>query len=262
MKILLRNFGGNQYVWKTAKYHNDHFYVNGEQVNETSIVSIVNDNRKNYVQCSSCGEVFKKGSAKFHEHRANAIKPETCFNCCHMTIDYMNSLHRTFKRDEDGGYIQKSEDLVILRCANSGSWHDYDIESVEAINNCKKRQCANATEMEIEDFFTRYPGVFDDILTMDVLLDSGCNIPNIMGYGDSYDIESCDNYILGAYINRLGIVDMFYAWYNGDKYWMYYSKKYDMLFKARRNKYVPIEPWDIPTGVLNEIKNKIAKFYR
>ena len=265
MKILLRNYGREQYVWKTAKYHNDAFYVNRDKIKQDNIVSIINDNRKNHIECSCCGQTFKKGSRKFQEHKENAAKIETCFGCPHMIVDYDKEIKRIYRRDKNGHFIQKSEDYVTLRCTKSGLWEYDKIESDEAINNCKKRQCGDATEIEINDFFINNPGAFDHIITVDTLLDARyyVGISREEYEFASYDIDDESDYAIGVCINRLGIVDSFYVWYNGDKHFVYYSKKYNELYESDMfRKYSIWHPWDMENEMRAEIKANIAKFYR
>ena len=261
MKILLRNYASQQYVWKTAQYRNGIFFINTNKIKQNNIVSILNDNRKNRVECSCCGETFRKGDPSFHAHKENAIKPETCFNCPNMTFEYDEDIKRTLKRDKDGSFIQKSTDRVTLRCTRSGLWTYDNILSQEAINNCVKRRCANATEIEISDFFTKNPGAFDDILTIDALLDYGYNV-DVCDCDNYCDLDYEEEYSIGACINKLGIVDCFYVWYDGDRHYLYYSKKYNELFHSDLyNRYDPWFSWSMSDEMRNEIKNRIARFY-
>ena len=261
MKILLRNYNGHPYVWATAKYNNNRFHVNGDQQSESNIVSIINDNRKKYVQCSSCGQVFRRGDPKFYTHKANAIKPETCFGCKHLIPDENHTLSRKYKVNPDGSFSEILEISVELKCAESGFWTYYDINSRTAINSCPKRQCANATEMEIDDFFTKHPGVFDDIITIDRLLDEGYEVGLQEVYDSKYDIEYEDEYTIGVVINCIGIVDYFYVWYNGDRYYVYYSKRYNELY-CDCGGYTRWNPSSMDDNLRTEIKNKIEKLYR
>jgi hypothetical protein len=262
MKILLREYDYKYYVWETAKYNNGKFYVNGRVQNENNIVSIMNDNRKNYVQCSCCGQVFRKGDKRFQQHKENAIKPETCFGCRHLYIgdSYINK--SKFVCNPDGTFTEKLEKTVELQCDTVGLWNNYSINSEKAISGCKKRQCATAMELEIVDFFTQYPGAFDDIITIDSVLDEGYVASIGRGDGSSYDIVIEDDYRLGVFINSLGIVDCFYLWYEGDKHWFNYSKKYDELFMDNRDGYEPLKINGLPIELKDHIKNLIRKFYR
>ena len=53
MKVLLREFGNEQYVWKNVKIDSDtSFIVDGKRVLQTNVVSVFRDNRTNFVKCS------------------------------------------------------------------------------------------------------------------------------------------------------------------------------------------------------------------
>ena len=261
MKILLRETDGEHYEWRTAKYNEGNFYVDGEKVRQTNIVSIVNDNRKNYIQCSCCGQVFRKGDRRFQKHKENAIKCETCFGCRSLYTENRIQTTKKYVMNPDGSFSEKIENNVELYCSKVSFWKTYSIASDTAINNCPKRQCATATEMEIKDFFTEYRGAFDDIITIDSLLDNGYDVRISERSANRYDIEIYDDYTIGVQINPLGIVDKFYVWYEGDRYWLHYSRRYDELFYDG----LEYEVWNMdymPTEMRNEIKEIIAKLYR
>lgn len=263
MKILLREYNGEKYVWETAKYRNGKFYVDGSDIAQTRVISIVNDNRKNYVQCSCCGEVFRRGDhRRFQEHKENAIYPETCFGCPHLSVGSVYKSNVKYTYNPDGTFCESLKREVELQCSQASGWSYAEITSDRAIRSCKKRQCANAVEIEIEDFFTQYPGVFDDIITIDALLDAGHNVKIPSRYDDGYTIVYEDAYEIQAVINTIGIISSFNVFYQGDWVNIHYSKKYDKLFRERRCKY---EEWNSPfmdPSDYNEIKAHIAKLYR
>lgn len=260
MKILLREYCSERYVWKTAKYKNGKFYVDEEPEPQCNIVSIVNDNRKNYIQCSCCGQVFRRGDRRFQMHKENASKPETCFGCSHLCESIIKITANKYIVNPDGSFSQKIKRNIVLKCDRTGVWTYSSINSERAINQCSKRQCKNATEMEIIDFFTRYPGAFDDIITVDRLLDEGYSVGVRDGMESTYDIMWEDDYTIGVLINRLGIIDRFYIWYGGEKYTVFYSKKYDELF-YNCGEYVMWNILGLDNNIRNEIKTKIAKLY-
>lgn len=261
MKILLRDYYGEKYAWKTAKYNEHKFYVEGESVKETNVVSIINDNRKNYIECSCCGQVFRRGDRRFETHKANAIKPETCFDCPHLCTENEMVTKTSFTIGYDGCFVRKIEEEVYLTCSRSGIWSYNGIMSREAINNCKKRQCADAEEINIVDFFTENPSVFDDIITIDSLLDNGYDVIMNERNGLQTDIIWEEDYTIGVVINHLGIVDRFHVWFNCDKYPVYYSKRYNELFTECRGAYAVWNPIGLNKEMRNEIKAYIAKLY-
>lgn len=261
MKILLRAYNGKRYTWETAKYNNGSFYVNGSEMSKCNIVSILNDNRKNYVQCSSCGQVFRRGDKKFEEHKAKAKSHEPCLGCTRLHIREAKTTNSKLIACPEGGFKETLTRNVVLECTNTG-WFSYDsIMSDEAIQGCKKRQCENATEIEISDFFTKHPGAFDDIITIDTLLDNGYDV----GYNytsSEYEYPMVDDeYSLYAVINNIGIVDRFYVSYCGESWEVYYSKKYDKLFYDYRG-YATWDPIELDCMQVDEIKETIAKLYR
>ena len=114
MKILLRMYDDAEYVWKTAKYRNGHFYVNGNLCGESNIVSVINDNRKKYIQCSSCGKIFRKNDPKFEIHKQNAENPSTCLDCPHLYINTGRTTKQKFVINPDGSQVEKIEREVFL----------------------------------------------------------------------------------------------------------------------------------------------------
>ena len=261
MKILLRDYYGNKYVWKTAKYNNKKFHVEGDSIKETNVVSVINDNRKNYIECSCCGQVFRRGDRRFKTHKANAIKPETCFDCPNLCVDNEMTNKISYAINADGCFVRKIEEEVILTCSNSGIWSYSNIMSNDAIIHCKKRQCVDAEEANIVDFFIMNPGVFDDIITIDSLLDNGYNVMMNDRSGVQTDIIREEDYTIGVVINHLGIVDRFHIWFNCDKYVMFYSKRYNELFTESRGEYTIWNPIGLGAEMRNEIKAYIAKLY-
>lgn len=259
MKILLRKWNDEHYVWKTAKYNNNHFYVNGNEVNEVEIVSIVNDNRKKYFQCSCCGQVFRKGDPRFETHKENALKPSACFDCPHLSVHRLSHKVPKYVMAPDGTYREKVEYAVTLECSKTGVWSYDSIDSDSAIESCKKRQCYNATEVEIQDFFTDYPGVFDDIITVDALLDNGYDV-NLRVGSITHTITDEWSYTIEAYINKLGIVDHFVIYYGDGKYDVYYSKRYHKLF-CYCGGYAEWSIYNMDEKTETEIKEEIARLY-
>lgn len=261
MKILLREYNRAPYVWVTAKYNENQFVVNGEKISQCRIVSVINDNRKNYIQCSCCGQTFKRGSRKFQIHKENASKPQTCFDCPYLKTENERIMASKYTMDENGNATQILERSVRLVCGRYGYWEHPLINSEDAVCYCKKRQCADATEMEITDFFTEYPGAFDDIITVDKLLDM--NIPITLKNNRSTEWEFAleDDYTIGVSVNRLGIVDHFFVWFEQECYYVYYSKKYNEIYWDC-GQYTPFYLEEMDNSTREEIKEEIAKLYR
>ena len=261
MKILLRRYGDLRYVWETAKYNGNRFVVNGETVDETNIVSIINDNRKNYVRCSSCGRMFPKNGNKFEKHKEESSSINPCLNCPKLRAKEISPTKKRFIFRDDGTCVERKDTSVELLCHYS-MWNSFFIDSDEALETCKFRQCEHADAKEITDTFTKYPGVFDDIITVDKILDNGYS--RIL-YSDSNETPYVldDDRIIVAYVNKLGIVDRFTV-ENDCYYWtVWYSKKYSRLFTCddfAGDRYAEWKP-DMSEEKAKEITDFIAKFY-
>ena len=254
MKILLRRYDGQPYVWKTAKYDGKYFRVDGMEMYEENIISVMNDNRKNYIRCSSCEKIFPRNGKQFLKHQKASCGVGPCMTCRKLRIDNISEAKVKYVVGEDGSYTRKTEQKVELRCHMS-FYTDFPIESEDAVMYCNLRQCGDAHGVDIVDVFTKYPGLFDDIITIDTILDKGYSR---MVYCDKNGTEYLIDANLGvhAYVNKLGIVECFWI----ENEWMrtnelYYSKKYDALYTAVDNKY---EPYDADA----EVRKCIEKFYK
>ncbi len=259
MKILIRRYGSQPYVWKTAKYDGNYFIVDGEIIYENNIVSVINDNRKNYGKCSSCGKMFPKNGKKFRKHQELSSGISPCLECRKLRESECSPPTKKFFANADGTYKERYERDVRLYCHYS-SWTSFDLNSEQALETCMLRQCGKARQLEIVDTFTQYPGVFDDIITVDKLLDKGyghrlCSDQS----GTTYVID--DMLGLYAYVNEFGILDKFiidgYAGY----YNLWYSKKYGKLFTD--NGYEKYDEWrsSYDEDEKREVENYIRELY-
>jgi hypothetical protein len=262
MQILLRNYKDKEYVWMQAKYDKGKFVVDGINQNETNVVSIINDNRKNYVQCSNCGKVFRKRDHKFKTHKEDAKSSKVCLTCPHVICSNNRTITQKYIANEDGTYVRKIEQRVDLQCSSGYLWTYPSIDSITAIEGCKLRQCGDATEKEIEDTFTQYPGIFDDIITVDKILDFGyVGIPDRGISYTLYDLNIADS--VCAYVNKLGIVDKFFLCLDDYTADIWYSKKYKEIFTCdKEGHYIPWAYDGLSTRKRIKIKEAFEKLYR
>lgn len=260
MQVLLREYCGEQYVWRSAKYDGQSFIVNGCSMRETDIVSVMNDNRKNYVRCSSCGKIFPKNGKKFAKHQREAATINPCLKCSKLRTNEVGELACKYVVDENGNYTKKTEQKVELYC-HFGLWNSFLLDSDEALSKCKLRMCGDAYTEEIHDIFTRYPGIFDDIITIDKILENGYEEAIYREYrGAAYLLNG--DLDITANINAVGVVDSFCIKSElGFQWCVCYSKKYDMLFDMGEDKYMEWDP-NIGDDRLTEIKKYIAKLYK
>lgn len=257
MKILLRERDGVQFGWYTATYNGKNFLVDDCTVYQDNIVSVMNDNRKNHIVCSCCGKVFPKNGRKFEEHKRNAEDITPCLSCrsCHPTI--LHQKKPKYTMNTDGTFTQKQSNKVQLTCTK-GLWDHYDITSAMAKNHCKLRQCGTATAKEITDVFTRYPGVFDDIITVDRIIENGYE--NVTWNDKNWtEYKLSSELMLSVLVNRIGIVDRFYLNDSEDDcgWQIFYSKKYDTIFSEGGDGYEEYHGNDE-----QQLKEYFAKLYR
>lgn len=260
MKILMREFCGEHYVWKTAKYDEQGFVVNRDHIDEYNIVSIINDNRKNYVKCSSCGKIFPKNGKKFAKHQELASTIAPCLKCRKMRTSGCSDPEVKYVSNGDGTYTQKSETIVTLNC-NYSLWTSFKCDSTKAIETCRFRGCGSAKANEIQDTFTMFPGLFDDIITVDKILDNG-NV--FVNWSDEWMTEyQLDKETgLHAHVNKLGIVDRFYIDGPYGCYYIWYSKKYDEFFWTDNVSYSIWNPVSFDNGHKSKIKEYIRNLYK
>lgn len=260
MDVLLRRFGGEPYVWKKAKFVDGNFMVDGKAFCENEIVSIRNDDRKNYVRCSVCGAYFRKNSKKIEEHKAGCSDVSKCFGCRHMRSEHRVLKSQKYKLLDNGNYISTAKSEVRLYC--SRSWNHYDINSREARSYCIHNRCTDAEMQSATGFFLDKPGAFDSIATIDKILEVGYkNTYNDMWNGCTcYYLKGRNN--IAARVNKLNIIEGFTVMYYNNRYDLHYSKKYDELYCINGTAYKVWRPHDMPTDTMTYIKNRIAALYK
>lgn len=262
MKILLRNYNGEQYVWKKAEVKDAATFTleDGGTANQTNIVSISRDNRKKFVRCSACGEIVRNTPEAIKKHTDRASTSATCFGCPYLREGGGKQLSAKYTLQEDGSYIVNTKKSTKLVCKIS--YRYYDINSPEAREYCGFKQCATAEMKSIEDVFTKYPGVFDDMITVDKVLDNGFTERREYTSRSAvyYKLKARNN--ITAVVNKLNIVDYFVIDYRGHQISVMYSKKYNKLFDTTNGVYRELKSiWFMPDTTFANIKAKIASLY-
>ena len=260
MKTLLRNYKSESYIWKDATYNANTFFVDDDTtVQYNNIVSIIDDNRPKQVKCSVCGQIFKKGSKEWKEHIRPNSDNSKCWTCRYRkeTRDYNKQLDKKYIKMENGNYKVVTTGEYILECANTYPRTKLN----EALSTCYYNRCINAKADEYKDFFQTYPGAFDDIITVDKVLEFGYRDRY---YNDKYTIyELKARNIIKVYVNQLGIVEYIIIYYNRQSKKVYYSKKYNKIFAEDfRGEYSEANfiGW-IPQDSVNLILKKLAALY-
>lgn len=257
MKILLRRWNNEDYIWRTAKYDIGGFKVDDRSVDTTNIVSIANDNRKNYVRCAACGSIIKNNSEEIAKHKSRHTTSESCHTCAWLRKDYGRYIDYKYVMKSDGQYVEKSKREVVLRC--NADWRTRNIDDDEARERCLFKICANANMEPIIDIFTQMPGLFDNMVTVNAITKIGYNTK------ESYEANmykhyrlniKLDDYAVYAVVNILGIIDHFLLIDGWDDTKVYYSKKFDKLFRRYDGEYKEFEAY-----FENELKAEIRKLY-
>ena len=255
MKILLREWGDEVYVWKDATYETNGFRIDDSIIQECNIVSILDDNRKRYFKCSKCGEVFRKGSAQWKKHIEAVTDTSRCFDCKYLTEQNLNITKQKYTKLPDGRYSTVKHGDCKLMCTKQ--WYTYGIDEPAARENCQYNQCTRATQNAITDIFTDYEGVFDDIITIDQVVKNGYTEM----YDKQYKLKAKNT--IWANTNSLNIVDSFDVSYRSYGWKVFYSKKYDELFMiGNRGKYNIFRSYNLPDTARENIKAKIASLYK
>lgn len=262
MKVLLRSHNGEQYVWKKAEAKNliQFTLEDGGTANQSNIVSISRDNRKKFVQCSACGEIIRNTPEAIKEHSLRGTISATCFGCKYMRENNSKQLSVKYTLQEDGNYIANAKKSLKLVCAIG--WSRPDINSQSARDACCFKSCNGAEMQNICDTFTMYPGIFDDMITVDKVLDNG--FTERTEYKNRnvvwYKLKARNN--IYAVVNKLNIVDHFVIYYRNRTIQVVYSKKYNKLFIVSNREYRELNSlWSIPDNTFANIKAKIASLY-
>ena len=262
MKVLLRNYFGENYVWKDAEYIEYKFVIDGYEIEETDVISIKDDDREEYVQCGYCGQVFKKDSPELEAHKNRWKSLSTCLDCTNLSTNREENKGNTYNPLPNGRYERVHTDVVRLCCRYANYWNPAAITPDCDRKFCKYKKCADIETLEYKDIFAQHPGVFDDIATVDKILEVGYKGTTDSGwYGYSMDYFLKGRNDIRAVVNDIGIVDFFIISYDGHNWKVVYSKKLDKLFDISSYRYIEWYPPNLKASVKEYIKQKISELY-
>lgn len=262
MKILLRRHGTKNYVWVDATYDAQSFRVGAMRVSLTNIVSVSDDDRKKYVKCSACGAIFKSDSKEIEVHKNRWKDIATCLNCSLMTAYNLGDQKTSYEMDETGKYKRTVEGYVDLRCKARRYYNPEPLLGNVDRGCCRYKACSTAEMQELSDIFFDHPGVFDDIITVDRIIEVGyksSEASSIHGYYIEYALNGRNN--IRAVTNSDGIVDFFNFKYGNKKWAIVYSKKLDKLFTTCGHEYLEWNPADLSDSTKAYVKRKISELY-
>lgn len=263
MKILLRKYGNECYVWKDAIYVRKNgeycFCIDEDLILQTNVLAIKDDDRAGYVTCNHCGTLIKNDPASIEAHFAEQEAKRDCFHCENMSIRRLDVRDIQYVKNNDGTYTRTETANVNLYCGRY-SWDRVPIDSPDAKAICKYAQCRKRGVSNIEDVFIQYPDLFDKQVAVDVLNEKNSSYD---GYKNSffiYDLKCHD--AVKACVNELGIIDHFIINFRTHSAKAYYSAKYDKLFFADNDEYAE-HPWfDLSENRYNQAKAKISALYK
>jgi hypothetical protein len=260
MKILLREYENERYVWKDAEYTSYGFVCNDEIVCETNIITVKDDNRKDYVICAHCGSIIKNTAEAIEAHFAEQEAKRDCFKCGSLRKYNVNTSKAEFTKNMDGSYVVTETYTAGLRCGQN--WYNGPaIDSEDAKKICLYYRCRRHGVQSIADIFTKYPDPFDKHITVDMLNDKNFPYECMANRCFEYDLK-CRSTVK-ACVNELGIVDHFIIKHRSRGYIAYYSAKYDKLFFTIDGRHYEDS---IPSGIsetkFNQAYAKISAIYK
>lgn len=265
MKILLRKWNNEYYVWMNSTYESGKFYVDianyGKvELSHTDILAVEGDEMQNYVTCAHCGTVIPNTPESIEKHFAEQEAKRDCFKCNSLKITDNHVIDTNFEKDVDGTYRVTKISNSILRCGRT--WYNSPpIDSASAKSICTYTQCRASGVTEIKDVFFKYPGLFDKQITADALMKNKYICTENRHDYFEYDLK-CRNTIK-ACVNELGIVDHFIMKSRYSRYHVYYSAKYDLvLFNDGYGRYTTVVPNNVTESKLKQFKDKVSALYK
>ena len=261
MEVLLRS----DYKWEPAHFNVEAGTIcleNGNAIAQTYIVSIRDDERRNYVVCKNCGQIILNTPETLEEHYNQCNDSRACFTCRFRRDSVIDLVSKNYELNADGTYNRIVTDSVNLSCG-MGTFNGPDINSENARRNCQYAQCRAKGVKDIEDVFISHPGVFDDITTVDALDVKRWTFEKIeRGF---YLHKAKTRYRLYAAVNQMGIIDHFVYKYNAYTHKFVYSAKYDKIFMIDGGVYSePRNGYNIiaSSEKIAEITKEVAKIYK
>lgn len=260
MKILLRRWGNEYYVWKDATYTSNGFVYDGEVIYTTNILAIKDDNRKDSVMCAHCGKIIKNDPESIEAHFAEQEAGRDCFKCGSLRKYNVKTTKADYIKNADGQFTVTETYSADLKCGQQ--WYggpSIDDERVKKI--CIYYRCRNVGVKPIKDIFTQYPDPFDKNVTVDMLLAKKFAHDGYTCGHFEYDLK-CRNTVK-ACVNEVGIVDHFVIKHRGYRWNAFYSAKYDKLFFSINGRdYEDCIPNALSETKYNQAKAKISALYK
>jgi hypothetical protein len=260
MKVLLRS----DYAWHEAKWNTvtNCFNVDGniESINSINIVSIKDDDRNKYVKCKNCGETVLNTPSAIKKHYELSKSSAACLTCKSCRRRDTTTVSEKLTENDDGSYSITTKTNARLECRHS-YWNYHDINSQEARKICKYHDCEASGMDTYKDIFSKYPGIFDDILTIDVLIKKKWEL--ISRENDGYcTFKIPISFNLYAVTTPHGFIDYFYYKYRNSHFQFRYSPKYTKAIWLKWSDYQELRPIEISDTTFEKITKKVIELYK
>lgn len=259
MKILVQDSSKN-FLWRDVIWKSKHFaLIEDDRITyrETDVFAIKDDNRNKIVVCSACGCEVPNTKTAIKAHQEMVHKANKCFECRYLKCINPKIISHKYSLNTDGTYTETNKRCVNLVCHKT--WNDYEINSAEANHSCKYSACETAQFKAVEDFWTKYPGAFDDMITVDRIIDIGYKDVKKYDYYSIFDIKCRTK--MRALVNNQGICFGFQISHNRSYYDVCYSKKYDTAWYSQYGNYSQFSNLCLPESTERSIMNKLRELY-
>lgn len=266
MKILLRKWEGEFYVWKTAEYKDNEYYIDNAIVAQTRILAVKEHDANEYVICNNCGEKVKNDSESIERHYVSQEEQKNCLTCQYCYPYKVKNEKKIYipVPNEDGMYDCVTTQTSRLRCRMNYSAVDIHDPKVNAY--CRFMQCRRNGMRSFGDILMHNPNLFEKQITVDALHKKGYAYVGTTPedrYGNKYfkyDMK-CRNTVW-ACVNEYGIVDHFGVSYRYNVYKVYYSATQGKLFFDAHGCYTEDKPYNLSDAKVRFLMEKIPELYK
>ena len=258
MKLLVKDPNFNL-IWRDAVYKDKRFRLSDGTVSYDvcEIYAVKDDDRNKIVICSACGAEIQNTPASIRAHKHMVNQANKCFGCGYLKTSSEKLLSQKFVLNDDGTYAESTKRNVRLRCGVN--WNRYDINSDDARHCCKYARCENATFKPVDDFWTKYPNAFDELIAVDKIVDSG--YLKMYRYSNHINFALHERPNISATVNNQGVCCCFKLIHRQNGYELRYSKKYDKVWALYNGRFVELSTLDIAERTERSILNKLRTLY-
>lgn len=258
MKVLLRRYKDDYYVWKEAKYDGNRYIVDGESFSPVKILAVKDHDCGNSVICNYCHEVIKNDPKSIEAHYAEHEAKANCLACKYMRPSRPINVDRQYEKNANGTYKVMETYDANLYCQYM--YHNVKIGTDVAKEICECRRHRREGVRPYGDALIQFPDLFEKQITVDLLNKKEFQFKEYRYGFFEYDLK-CRN-TLFACVNENGIVDHFKLYHKYECFSIYYSATHNKLFFEQRGQYDEEQPYRVSDSKYNTIKKKIESLYK